>query len=246
MHLEPFAERLSRFPFIACEILASEVWTIVDAVYKNEDLVAQLFAFLEKDAPLNALMASFVSRVTAVLLEKKPSQMVELLKKKDNFISLFLKHLSSASVMELLLKVVAAEELCEGGGILQWLRDSHLIKSLVSKLDASLDSETHENASKALVEIIRASTTKSSPLMDELEGEDTLRHLLDTVFADVRHDNQRIALRTHVCLAERELHTFERPYRYYRAFEAQCQAYVRSRYPREPTAPCLPGLRHQP
>jgi serine/threonine-protein phosphatase 6 regulatory subunit 3 len=167
--------------------LASEVWVIVDAVFKSEALVQQMFSFLEKDAPLNNLLASFVSRVVAVLLEKKPQQMVDLLKSRGTIIDVFLKHLSNASVMELLLKVVAAEDLTDNGGILQWLREAHLIKSLVSKFEPKNDAETHENAAQALVDIVRASAAKPSPLMEELESEDVVQSLLSSVMTEGAH-----------------------------------------------------------
>jgi len=63
-----------RYPFLCCEILASEVWAIVDGVFRADNLVEKLFNFLDREPPLHPILASFVSRVTTVLLDRKPQQ----------------------------------------------------------------------------------------------------------------------------------------------------------------------------
>jgi hypothetical protein len=60
-----------RHPFLACEILCSDVWTICDAVYKDEALVHQLYSFLEQAPPLNHQLANYVCRSAGVLLQRK-------------------------------------------------------------------------------------------------------------------------------------------------------------------------------
>ena len=53
----------------------------------------------------------------------------------------FIKHLSNASVMDLLLKVISCEETAEGTGILEWLRQTDLIRCLMSKFDPANGAE---------------------------------------------------------------------------------------------------------
>ena len=63
-----------RYPFLACEILASEVWAICDAMYQNPNLLDDLYSYFEKDPPLNPLLSSYTSRVAAILLSKKVAE----------------------------------------------------------------------------------------------------------------------------------------------------------------------------
>jgi hypothetical protein len=52
-------KRKIKYPFIACEILASEVWEICDAVYRYPKLLDKLYSFVEKEAPLNPTLTSY-------------------------------------------------------------------------------------------------------------------------------------------------------------------------------------------
>lgn len=63
-----------RYPFLACEILASEVWAICDAMYQNTALLDELYSYFNKDAPLHPLLSSYTSRVAGVLLTKKVAE----------------------------------------------------------------------------------------------------------------------------------------------------------------------------
>jgi len=167
-----------KYPFLACEILASEVWPICDAFYQNQDLLNDLYGFLEKESPLNPMLASYTSRVAGILLQKKVGETVSYMKDKKTIIPSFIKHLGNSSVMDLLLKVIASEDTPEGSGVLEWLCKTDLIPSLVNKFDPILSSEVHENASQALVDIVAISaTSSSSPLISQLESEEMVRTL---------------------------------------------------------------------
>jgi len=52
-------KRKFKYPFIACEILASEVWALCDAFYAHAGLLEKLYGFLEKDPPLNPMLTSY-------------------------------------------------------------------------------------------------------------------------------------------------------------------------------------------
>lgn len=174
-------KRRLKYPLLSCEILSSEVFAIFDAFYQpdNRVLLDELYGFLEHDAPLNPLLASYTSRVAAVLFAKKPAETLLYLKEKPDIITQFIKHLGNASVMDLLLKIIGHEDAAESGSTLEWLCKSEFISSLVHKFDPGLPVEVLENASQALVDIISVSSAASnSPLIAQLES----RELLDTLF----------------------------------------------------------------
>lgn len=165
------SKRKFKYPFLACEILASEVWAICDAMYQTDGLLDDLYSFFERDSPMNSLLSSYVSRVAGVLLQKKPTETIEYMKQRKDIVSQFLNHLGNASVMDLLLKVIACEDAAEGTSTLEWLCTTNLIPTLVQKFDPKNGQEIHENAAQALVDIIIVSTNSvSSPLIAQLES----------------------------------------------------------------------------
>jgi serine/threonine-protein phosphatase 6 regulatory subunit 3 len=66
-----------RYPFIASEILCCEVWPLYDALMAQPELLQKFWQFLDRPAPLDALLASHFSKVIAVLLTKKTAEVEE-------------------------------------------------------------------------------------------------------------------------------------------------------------------------
>jgi len=170
--------RKYKYPFLSCEILASEIWAICDAMYSNPGLLDILYSYFENESPLHPLLSSYTSRVACVLLTKKVSTTVNYMKERKGIIDHFLKHLGNGFVMELLLKVIACEDTTEGAGTLEWLCTTGLISSLIEKFEPSLGPEVHENAGQALVDIIIVSmNSSSSPLIAQLESQEHVEKL---------------------------------------------------------------------
>ncbi len=67
-----------RFPNTACELLTSDVPQISEKLAGDDALMAKVYGFLESDATLNPLLASFFSKVMGLLISRK-SEMVSLL-----------------------------------------------------------------------------------------------------------------------------------------------------------------------
>lgn len=182
---EDDAKRKFKYPFLACEILASEVWAICDAMYQDHSLLDLLYGYFEKDPPLNPLLSSYSSRVAGILLQKKVAETIEYMKQRKDIIGQFLKHLGNASVMDLLLKVIQCEDTNDGAGTLEWLCTTDLIHALVAKFDAINTAEVHENAAQALVDIILVSmNSASSPLIAQLESQEVLEQLFNRILTD--------------------------------------------------------------
>ena len=115
----------------------------------------------------------------------------------------FIANFHNSSVMELLMKLVAAEEAPEGSGILEWLNSCELVPKLVEKFNPELGDDSHENASQALVDIVAISNNitntylafpqlfyvltvcgrpgAKSPLVEELESKPVIERLLHFV-----------------------------------------------------------------
>eukprot|EP01112_Ceratiomyxa_fruticulosa_P021001 TRINITY_DN7305_c0_g1_i3.p1 TRINITY_DN7305_c0_g1~~TRINITY_DN7305_c0_g1_i3.p1 ORF type:complete len:721 (+),score=138.35 TRINITY_DN7305_c0_g1_i3:227-2389(+) len=171
-------KRKFKYPFIACEILCSDIWAITEAIFHDDTLLDVLYSFLDNAPPLDTLLASYTSRVAGVLLGRRTVECLAYLRRRDGVIPSFLMHLSNASIMELLLKIIGCEESPEGVGTLEWLCSTDLIPILVQKMSKDNPVTVHENAGQTLVDILAVSANISqSPLVAQLESPEHLNQL---------------------------------------------------------------------
>lgn len=175
--------RKFKYPFISCEILCSDVWPLVEAVYTDPIHLEKLYGFLMQPPPLNAAVATHVSKVAGALLEKKGPETLQFLRNQPNLVDHFISHLSSSAVMDLLLKIISSDQ--DSGATLEWLCQSNLITKLVSKFEPGARSaEVQEHAAQALSDIVQVSVlNKNSQLMAQLESRAVVETLLDHMFA---------------------------------------------------------------
>ena len=61
----------TRYPNIACELLTSDVNPITDKLAGDSALMNKVYSFIENDAPLNPLLASFYSKVMGLLISRR-------------------------------------------------------------------------------------------------------------------------------------------------------------------------------
>lgn len=138
------------YPYKASEVLSADLAAVVDCIFQNENLLDKLFDFLQKDPPLNPLLAGYFGKVVTTILARRPEQTLQVLHSKS-VVPMLLNHLSASSILELLQKVVSeAEEIVELSPA-DWIYQIDLVGQLIAKLDPALDSEIHANACTALV-----------------------------------------------------------------------------------------------
>ncbi|KAI7832626.1 SIT4 phosphatase-associated protein-domain-containing protein [Gamsiella multidivaricata] len=146
-----------KYPFIACEVIACEVWAIFESALSNIDMLVKFWEFLDRPPPLNPVQASYFAKVISVFLMKKTSEMLEFIKSQPDVVSKLLLHMSTSSIMDLLLKIISMEESPGGKGTVEWLSEQGLMPWLVDRLDPNLDAEVHSVASQVLLDIIAIS-----------------------------------------------------------------------------------------
>jgi serine/threonine-protein phosphatase 6 regulatory subunit 3 len=177
-------KRRFKYPFLACEILCSEIWTITESIYRDESLLDVLFSFLDQPPPLSPLLASYTSRVAQAMLSRRTSETLGYIKKRQGIIAKFISHLANGSIMELLLKIIGSEESPEGSGIIQWLCNTELVPSLLAKFDPALDDDVHESAGQTLADIITISShLPHSPLLAQLESDSFINQLFTYILS---------------------------------------------------------------
>lgn len=145
-----------KYPNTACELLTCDVPQINDRLGGDEALLGLLYDFLDHEPPLNPLLASFFSKTIGNLIARKTDQVLVFLKKKEQFISLVLKHLGTSALMDLLLRLVSCvEPAALRQGVLHWLNEERIIQRLVGLIHPSQDEDRQSNASQTLCDIIR-------------------------------------------------------------------------------------------
>ncbi|KAG0348184.1 hypothetical protein BG005_011686, partial [Podila minutissima] len=168
-----------KYPFIACEVIACEVWGIYESALSNIDMLVKFWEFLDRPAPLNPVQASYFAKVIGVFLMKKTGDMLEFIKAQPDVVPKLLLHMSTSSIMDLLLKIISMEEAPEGRGTVEWLSKQGLMPWLVNQLDPNFDAEVHSIASQVLLDIIAISQSShpeqpsigTNVLIDELKSE---------------------------------------------------------------------------
>ncbi|CAN9499251.1 unnamed protein product [Ophioblennius macclurei] len=188
-----------KYPNIACELLTSDVGVINDKLGNEEPLLETLYAFLEQPSPLNPLLASFFSKTIGNLITRKTEQVLTFLRRKQEFLSLILKHIDTSAMMDVLLRLISCVEppplRLE---TLTWLNEQKLAQRLIELIHPERDEERQSNASQTLCDIIRLSRDQAGqlqeisqpdPLLTVLESQECVEQLLQNMFSGDRTES---------------------------------------------------------
>ncbi|XP_067387504.1 serine/threonine-protein phosphatase 6 regulatory subunit 2 isoform X2 [Emydura macquarii macquarii] len=188
-----------KYPNTACELLTSDVPQINDKLGGDETLLNILYDFLDHEPPLNPLLASFFSKTIGNLIARKTEQVIAFLRKKDQFISLVLKHIDTSAMMDLLLRLISCVEPAPlRQEVLNWLNEAKVIQRLVELIHSSQDEDRQSNASQTLCDIIRLSRDQGNqlqeisepdPLLTALESQECVEQLLKNMFDGDQTEN---------------------------------------------------------
>ncbi|KAJ5093552.1 SIT4 phosphatase-associated protein family [Penicillium angulare] len=143
--------------YIACEILSSETWTILETIMENPNSLRDFWGFLRRPAPLDSLQASYFTKVNETLLDKKTEEMLDFLKSLDGIVPALLQHVDNPMVMDLLLKIISLEKVEGGQGTVDWLHTQQLIPTLLSFLSPNQPASVQTSAGDFLKAIITIS-----------------------------------------------------------------------------------------
>ncbi|XP_045465084.1 serine/threonine-protein phosphatase 6 regulatory subunit 3 isoform X2 [Harmonia axyridis] len=202
-----------KYPNIACELLTCDVPALNERLASDELLLDKLYHFLDREPPLNPLLASFFSKIMGALIAKKTEQnwlsyqftclqVLDFLKAKDTFISLLLKHIGTSAIMDLMLKLFTQVEGIETKqNILNWLDSQQIIQSLVSMFNPSIDKDRHYNVAQLLCDFIRIAreNQKNSleradpdPLLNTLESSEIVDLCLETILTGEKCESSTV------------------------------------------------------
>jgi len=180
-------KRRYKYPFVASELFNIENGSIINAIYQYPEFIDNLLNFFEQPAPLNQSLSTYSSGLLSTLMKYDLNKILDMMKTRKDIVPQLLQHTSNASIMDLLLKIIASESTAA----LEWLNDEKIIELLVAKFDPKEEQITHEHASQVLVDIVvlinslLPNTQDLSPvLLDKLESEPILNSLFSYVVSE--------------------------------------------------------------
>ncbi|KAL2161753.1 hypothetical protein VTH06DRAFT_7535 [Thermothelomyces fergusii] len=154
-------KKRNRYALISTEILCSETWSIYDALTESKPLLRDFWQFLKRDPPLDPLQASYFAKVNESLFDKKPEEMLDLIKSMEGVVQDILRHVECPMIMDLLLKIISLERTESGQGIVEWLYTQNVMSSLVSFLGPEHSWATQTSAADFIKAIITVSANAS-------------------------------------------------------------------------------------
>ena len=69
-----------------------------------------LFSMLDREPPLNLLLAGYFGRLLGCLLNRRTTELVEYLKTKPMVLEQFMLHLDVASIQEVVIRLILADD----------------------------------------------------------------------------------------------------------------------------------------
>ncbi|KAI0273537.1 SIT4 phosphatase-associated protein-domain-containing protein [Gloeopeniophorella convolvens] len=137
-----------KYPYVATEVLCSEIWSIVETCLNNTDQL--LIPFWEtvldrtpEDMKTQMTMASHFAKINAVFLSKKPAEMLQFIRAQRDIIERILQHIETPSFSDLLVRIIQLDEHPAGAGVLEWLSEERLMTRLVKRLSPAHSPDMH-------------------------------------------------------------------------------------------------------
>ncbi|KAI0362567.1 SAPS-domain-containing protein [Trametes cingulata] len=153
-----------KYPYVATEVLCSEIWSIVETCINHQDQLLVPFweTVLDKspeDMKSQVMMASHFAKVNVAFLNKKPAEMLVFIQSQPNIAERILRHIESPPFADLLVRIIQLDEQPEGAGVLDWLSRENLMSRLIDLLSPAHSSDMHT----VVAELIKGIISMSAP-----------------------------------------------------------------------------------
>ncbi|KAI6005448.1 SIT4 phosphatase-associated protein-domain-containing protein [Pisolithus albus] len=165
-----------KYPYVATEVLCSEIWSIVETCVNNaEELLAPFWETVldrsPEDMKTEMVMASHFAKVNSVFITKKPAEMLAFIQSQPNIVERLLHHVEAPSIVDLLVRIVQLDEQPGGSGVLDWLSNEQLMGRLIGLLSPAHSSDVHAVVSELIKGIISmAAPSPGAGLTDGLQN----------------------------------------------------------------------------
>ncbi|KAH7929628.1 SAPS-domain-containing protein, partial [Leucogyrophana mollusca] len=148
-----------KYPYVATEVLCSEIWSIVETCVNSSDQLLAPFWETVLDRPpedmkTEMVMASHFAKINAVFLNKKPAEMLAFIQSQPSVVERLLRHVETPSIVDLLVRIIQLDEHPSGAGVLEWLSSENLMGRLIDLLSPAHTSDMHTVVSELIKGII--------------------------------------------------------------------------------------------
>ncbi|CDO73666.1 hypothetical protein BN946_scf185014.g136 [Trametes cinnabarina] len=203
-----------KYPFVATEVLCSDIWSIVETCVTHADelLVPFWETVLDRspeEMKSQVMMATHFAKVNITFLSKKPAEMLAFIQSQPNIVERILRHIESPPFADLLVRIIQLDEQPAGAGVLDWLSKENLMSRLIDLLSPAHSSDMHTVVAELIKGII--SMAAPSPAAGVSDG---LNHLpASNIFArELAHRDNVTKLVTYIlCDFGRESDSGGRP-----------------------------------
>ncbi|KAH9900937.1 SAPS-domain-containing protein [Cubamyces lactineus] len=166
-----------KYPYVATEVLCSEIWSIVDTCVNRQDQLLVPFweTVLDKspeEMKSQVMMATHFAKVNVAFLSKKPAEMLAFIQSQPDIVERILRHIESPPFADLLVRIIQLDEHPTGAGVLDWLSRENLMSRLIDLLSPAHSSDMHTVVAELIKGII--SMAAPSPAAGVSDGSNIL------------------------------------------------------------------------
>ncbi|KAF8969575.1 SIT4 phosphatase-associated protein-domain-containing protein [Flammula alnicola] len=152
-----------KFPYIATEVLCSEIWSIVATCINEQKQVLVPFweTVLDRsadDMKTQMTMASHFAKINSVFMTKKPAEMLEFIQSQPNIVERMLVHIETPSFVDLLNRIIQLDEAIPDSNVLEWLSSENLMGRLLDLLSPNHTPSVHAVVTDLVKNIISMAT----------------------------------------------------------------------------------------
>ncbi|KAL4709757.1 hypothetical protein ACJJTC_005560 [Scirpophaga incertulas] len=140
-----------RHASIACEVLTSHIATLSDRLSMDVVQMNRLCDFINRDPPLNPLLASYFSKTVEMLLERGPKQdwylyhivclrVLDFFKSRRDFLPNLLRHISTSAIADTFKYFIRLDHLFNKI-IMEWFEEHQFLECLIQIVCGTYSSE---------------------------------------------------------------------------------------------------------
>ncbi|KAI8084904.1 SIT4 phosphatase-associated protein-domain-containing protein [Halteromyces radiatus] len=183
----------SNYAWIACEILASAIPSIMETlVFQHRELLLVYWALLYQTYRLTRQQVVYFCKVNQALLARRPADMVQFVTRLSDLLPHWIYHLGDpqgSQLADLLVSFIYSERMIDCTGITKWFCQQGLIRLLTEQLNPSVDPMMRQICQQVLCDITRLSQTSHqdmqsigpNDLMNDLSSTETIKRVMDSM-----------------------------------------------------------------
>lgn len=169
-----------RFPYVASELFACEVSSMVEGLFADPSNLDLLFSFVKNPGEIDPRHSGYFRKVVGVLIERNFSDLLDYLQGNPDLILAMADKIRLQVFMEL-VTLIGWDISTDSERDLSWIEEAKLVPRIISHLsDRKAHPDTHENASLALQNLADGCgpTEDPNPLLKQLESKTLVSSLV--------------------------------------------------------------------